>query len=160
MTALPFLPPEAIIPTLKVSGKKQLLQELASRGSQLSGLPEPRIHDQLVEREALGSTGTGEGIALPHARFRELTRIHGLFARLDKPIPFDAVDGQPVDLVFLILSPEEGNAVHLKALAEVSRRLRDRDLCERLRGSTNREALYALLTGWEVASQPPQAVAV
>jgi len=100
----------------------------------------------LLERERLGSTGVGNGIAIPHGKIAGLDRLYGLFARADQPIDFDAIDEQPVDLIFLLLAPEGAGADHLKALARVSRLLRDRVTCEKLRGSDNADALYALLT--------------
>ena len=137
---------QAVVAALKAANKKQLLQELASVAAALVGLPERTIFDTLLERERLGTTGVGHGIAIPHGRLAGLTRIWGVFARLDQPIDFDAIDDQPVDLVFLLLAPEGAGADHLKALARVSRMLRDRSVTEKLRGSDGREALYALLT--------------
>src|SRR5512146_1101289 len=141
-----LLAPEAILPSLKAQGKKQLLQELAERAAALSGIPERRIFETLIERERLGSTGMGQGIAIPHGRLAGLNRIVGMFARLDTPIAYDAVDNQPVDLVFLLLAPEGAGADHLKALARVSRLLRNQQTCEKLRATKDPEVLYALLT--------------
>jgi PTS system nitrogen regulatory IIA component len=141
-----LLAPEAVLPSLKAQGKKQLLQELAERAALLSGQPERRIFETLVERERLGSTGMGQGIAIPHGRLAGLTKIVGLFARMETPIAYDAVDNQPVDLVFLLLAPEGAGADHLKALARVSRLLRNQQTCEKLRAATKAEVLYALLT--------------
>jgi PTS system nitrogen regulatory IIA component len=98
-----------------------------------------------MERERLGTTGVGNGIAIPHGKLSTLDRLHGLFARLDHPIDFDAIDERPVDLIFLLLAPESAGADHLKALARVSRLLRDKTACEKLRGTEDQEALYALL---------------
>jgi len=141
-----LLAPEAVLPNVKAQGKKQLLQELAKASAHLTGLPERRIFEVLFERERLGSTGMGQGIAIPHGRFAGLPRIVGLFARLESPVPYDAVDDQPVDLVFVLLVPEEAGADHLKALARVSRLLRNQPTCEKLRSTAKPEALYALLT--------------
>ena len=141
-----LLAPEAVIPNLKVQGKKQLLQELAKAASGFTGVPERRIFETLFERERLGSTGMGQGIAIPHGRLAGLTRIVGVFARLDNPIVYEAVDNQPVDLVFLLLAPEDAGADHLKALARVSRVLRNQSTCEKLRATPKPEALFALLT--------------
>jgi len=141
-----LLAPEAVLPSLKAQGKKQLLQELAERAASLTGLPERRIFETLVERERLGSTGMGQGIAIPHGRLAGLSKIVGLFARLETPIAYDAVDNQPVDLVFLLLAPEGAGADHLKALARVSRLLRNQVTCEKLRAASKPEVLYALLT--------------
>jgi PTS system nitrogen regulatory IIA component len=141
-----LLAPEAVLPSLKAQGKKQLLQELADRAASLSGIPERRIFETLIERERLGSTGMGQGIAIPHGRLSGLNRIVGMLARLDAPIAYDAVDNQPVDLVFLLLAPEGAGADHLKALARVSRLLRNQQTCEKLRATKDPEVLYALLT--------------
>lgn len=141
-----LLAPEAVVASLKVANKKQLLQELASRAAALTKLPERRIFETLVERERLGSTGMGQGIAIPHGRIPGLDHIVGLFARLETPVAYDAVDDQPVDLVFLLLAPEGAGADHLKALARVSRLLRNQAVCEKLRAATKKEVLYALLT--------------
>jgi PTS system nitrogen regulatory IIA component len=113
----------------------------------MTGVADRRIYDALAERERLGTTGIGTGVAIPHCRLPELTRLYGLFARLERPVPFDAIDDQPVDLVFLLLAPQEAGAEHLKALARVSRLLRDRAMCEKLRGANSADALYALLGG-------------
>jgi PTS system nitrogen regulatory IIA component len=141
-----LLAPEAILPALKANNKKQLLQELAERAAKLTGLPERRIFDTLIERERLGTTGMGQGIAIPHGRLAGLPNIVGLFARLESGIEYEAVDGQPVDLVFLLLAPEGAGADHLKALARVSRLLRNQQTCEKLRAATKPEVLFALLT--------------
>jgi len=141
-----LLAPDAILSALKVQSKKQLLQELAARAHQIARLPERRIFETLVERERLGTTGVGAGIAIPHGRMAEAGSITGVFARLETAIDYEAVDSQPVDLVFMLLAPEEAGADHLKALARVSRLLRDRQVCEKLRGAESRDALYALLT--------------
>ena len=141
-----LITPESVIPRLRASSKKQVLQELAKRAAETTGLPERAIFDVLLERERLGTTGVGDGIAIPHGKLAELRRLHGLFARLETAVDFDAVDDQPVDLVFLLLAPEGAGADHLKALARVSRLLRDRPICEKLRGAEHPDALYALLT--------------
>ena len=141
-----LITPHSIVPNLRAANKKQLLQELARRAAPLSGLAERTILESLTERERLGSTGIGGGTAVPHGRLPNLPRIVGLFARLEKPIPFEAVDDQPVDLVFLLLTPDNAGADHLKALARISRLLRDRAMCAKLRGTDNADALYALLT--------------
>ena len=141
-----LLAPEAVLASLKAQTKKQLLQELAARTHGLTALPERRVFETLIERERLGTTGVGSGIAIPHGRMGEVTAITGLFARLDAPIDYDAVDSQPVDLVFMLLAPENAGADHLKALARVSRLLRDKQVCEKLRAAASAEALYAILT--------------
>ncbi|HXO03904.1 MAG TPA: PTS IIA-like nitrogen regulatory protein PtsN [Stellaceae bacterium] len=139
--------PRGVIAQLRAPTKRHLLQELARRAAPMTGIPDKRIYDALVERERLGTTGIGTGIAIPHCRLPELTRLYGMFARLERPVPFEAIDDQPVDLVFLLLAPTEAGAEHLKALARVSRLLRDRAMCEKLRGANSADALYALLTG-------------
>ena len=141
-----LLSSDSVLPKLRVSGKKQALQELAKRAATLTGLPERQIFDVILERERLGTTGVGGGIAIPHGRLPKLDRIYGIFARLEQPIDFESIDEQPVDLIFMLLAPETAGADHLKALARVSRMLRDRTVTEKLRGSDSREALYALLT--------------
>ena len=146
MEIVDLLVPEAVLPTLKAQGKKQLLQELAEQAAKLTGIPERRIFETLNERERLGSTGMGQGIAIPHGRIPGLEHITGVFARLETPIAYDAVDNQPVDLVFLLLAPDGSGADHLKALARVSRLLRNQATCEKLRATSKSEVLYALLT--------------
>lgn len=138
--------PEGVVANLRVTNKKQALQELAKRAAELTGQPERAIFEVLIERERLGTTGVGNGIAIPHGKLPSLDRLYGLFARLEKPIDFDAIDEQPVDLICLLLAPETAGADHLKALARVSRLLRDPAICEKLRGTDNTDALYALLT--------------
>ena len=138
--------PDAVIASLKATGKKQALQELAKKAAELTGQHERAILDVLVERERLGTTGVGGGIAIPHGKLAGLARMQGVFARLERPIDFEAIDEQPVDLIFLLLAPEAAGADHLKALARVSRLLRDRAICEKLRGADHPDALYALLT--------------
>ena len=113
---------------------------------------ERAIFETLLERERLGTTGVGRGVAIPHGKLAGLPRVYGVFARLEKAIDFDAVDDRPVDLVFLLLAPEMAGADHLKALARVSRLLRDEALCEKLRGCDTAEGIYALLNTREAAS--------
>lgn len=131
---------------LRVTSKKQALQELSKRAAGLTGEHERAIFDVLMERERLGTTGVGNGIAIPHGKLASVDRLYGLFARLETPIDFQSIDEQPVDLVFLLLAPETAGADHLKALARVSRLLRDENVCEKLRGTDENEALYVLLT--------------
>ena len=137
---------ESVDANLRATSKKQALQELAKRAAEISGEHERAIFDVLMERERLGTTGVGNGIAIPHGKLAALDRLHGLFARLETPVDFQSIDEQPVDLVFVLLAPETAGADHLKALARVSRLLRDASVCDKLRGSDNNEALYALLT--------------
>ena len=136
--------PKAIIPSLKASSKKQVLQELARKASEVSGVDQREIFDVLLERERLGTSGVGHGIAIPHGKLPNLERIYGVFARMDQPIAFDSIDDEPVDLIFLLLAPEGAGADHLKALARVSRLLRDRSVCTKLRGCESADAIYAL----------------
>jgi nitrogen PTS system EIIA component len=138
--------PDSVVANLRSSSKKQALQELAKRAAEITGLHERAIFEVLLERERLGTTGVGNGIAIPHGKLPNLERLYGLFARLGHPIDFDSIDEQPVDLIFLLLAPESAGADHLKALARVSRLLRDKGVCEKLRGTDNAEALFALLT--------------
>ncbi|MBC7907392.1 MAG: PTS IIA-like nitrogen regulatory protein PtsN, partial [Rhodospirillaceae bacterium] len=138
--------PAAVIPNLRATSKKQALQDLARKAAELNGLNERAVFDVLLERERLGTTGVGNGIAIPHGKLVSLDRLHGLFARLERPINFESIDEQPVDLIFLLLAPESAGADHLKALARVSRLLRDKGVCEKLRGTENADGLYALLT--------------
>lgn len=142
-----------VVASLKAQSKKQLLQELSQRAAQITGLAERTIFETLLERERLGTTGVGHGIAIPHGKMAGLAKIVGLFARLDGKIDFDAIDDQPVDLVFLLLAPEGAGADHLKALARVSRLLRNTQVCEKLRGAEDRAALYAILTEPLASSQ-------
>ena len=137
--------PNAIIPALRVNGKKQALQELAAKAAELTGQNERMIFEVLLQREKLGSTGVGNGIAIPHGKLPKLNKLFGLFARLDRPVDFEALDGQAVDLVFLLLAPEGAGADHLKALARVARLLRDPDTAHKLRESRDAEAIYAVL---------------
>ena len=141
-----LITPRGIVAQLRATNKKQALQELAKRASVVTGIQERTIYDVLIERERLGTTGIGMGIGIPHGRLPGLTKLYGLFARLERAIQFEAIDEQPVDLLFLLLAPETAGADHLKALALVSRLLRDRTVCEKLRGTDSADALYALLT--------------
>ena len=145
MTLTDIVAPSAIIPALKVNGKKQALQELAARAAELTGQSERTIFEILLQREKLGSTAVGNGIAIPHGKLPKLGRLFGLFARLERPIDFEALDSQPVDLIFLLLAPEAAGADHLKALARVARLLRDPEVARKLRESSDTDALYAVL---------------
>lgn len=140
------LKPEGILPRMRASSKKQALQQLAEKAAAMTGIDEKRIFDTLMERERLGTTGVGHGIAIPHGKLTDLEAVSGLFARLDESVDFESVDDQPVDLIFLLLAPEGAGADHLKALARVSRLLRDKAVCDKLRGAENADAIYALLT--------------
>jgi len=146
MSLADILKPEAVIASMKARSKRQALQEISTAASKLFGFDAQRILDKLLERERLGSTGVGQGIAIPHAKFLETDKVMGMFARLEHPIDFESIDDRPVDLIFLLIAPEAGGAEHLRALARVSRLLRNQELCTKLRGSRERAALYALLT--------------
>ena len=135
-----------VVDDLRAGSKKQALQELSAIAAALTGQHERAIFGVLLERERLGSTGVGAGVAIPHGNLTGLERLSAVFARLREPIEFDAIDEQPVDLVFLLLAPESAGADHLKALARISRLLRNESVCERLRGADSAEALYAVLT--------------
>jgi len=138
--------PESVVADLKVTSKKQAIHDLARKAADVTGEHERAIFDVLMERERLGTTGVGGGIAIPHGKLPGLDRLYGVFARLSDPVDFSAIDEQPVDLVFLLLAPESAGADHLKALARVSRLLRDKSTCEKLRGAQSADAIYALLS--------------
>lgn len=140
---------EAIDDGLVTANKKGLFQQLGAAAGRLSGLAPKAIVSSLSEREKLGSTGFGNGSAIPHGKVPGLERVFGYFARLQHPIDFQAVDNMPVDLIFLLLSPPDAGADHLKALASVSRMFRDKQVLAKLRGARSKDAIYALLAGEE-----------
>ena len=142
----------AILPAVKAQNKKQLLQELSQSLAGIVAVDHRIIFETLLTREKLGSTGLGQGIAIPHGRLPNITRVYGLFAKLTTPIAYDSVDGEPVDLVFVLLSPNHAGADHLTALARISRLLRAPGTMAKLRGTATAEGLYAILT------EPPAAV--
>ena len=142
-----------VVDGLKAGSKKQALQELAAIAAARTAQDERTVLDILLARERLGSTGVGAGVAIPHGKIAGLARPAAVFARLREPIEFDAIDERPVDLVMLLLAPDSGGADHLKALALVSRLLRDDRICERLRGADSAEALYAVLSAAPGASR-------
>ena len=146
MEIVDLISTESVVSNLHATSKKQALQDLARRAASLAGLEERAVFDVLIERERLGTTGVGNGIAIPHGKLSNLDKLYGLFARLERPVDFNAIDEKPVDLIFLLLAPESAGADHLKALARVSRLLRDSSICEKLRGTETSDALYALLT--------------
>ncbi len=137
---------EAVVVGLKASSKKQAIQELATKAAELTGLSEREIFDTLLQRERLGSTGVGHGVAIPHGKLVKLDKLVGVFARMEKPVDFDALDDQPVDLIFLLLAPEGAGADHLKALARIARQLRDTKIASGLRTAIDAEAAFVLLT--------------
>ena len=141
-----LLDPKRVFLNLPAFSKKQALQELAKRAAAATGKPQRIIFDAPLERERLGTTGVGGGVAIPHGTVPGLDGLIGLFARLAKPVDFDAPDDQPVDMVFLLLAPETSGAGHLKALARISRLLRDKAACQRLRDCDDPKELFALLT--------------
>ena len=146
MALADLLVQDAVLPALKANSKKQLLQLLAERAASITGLPEREIFDTILQRERLGSTGVGNGIAIPHGKLPGVRHITGVFARLESPVDFEALDDQPVDLVFLLLAPEGAGADHLKALARIARVLRDADTVAKVRGTRDAQAIRALLS--------------
>jgi len=140
-----LLGPASVAPKLKARSKRQVLEKLSEQAGELTGLSARTILARLMEREKLGSTGIGRGVAIPHAKFDELEDITGILARLETPVDFDSVDGKPVDLIFLLLAPSDAGADHLKALARVSRLFRDDAFCDKMRGAAGADALHALL---------------
>ncbi|WP_294288846.1 PTS sugar transporter subunit IIA [uncultured Sphingomonas sp.] len=141
-----LLAPDAVLADVAAGNKRALFTALGAAAARVWSLNEGVVATALAAREKLGTTGFGGGVAVPHARIEGLEAVRGVFVRLARPIEFDAVDSLPVDLVFMMLSPPQAGADHLKALARVSRRLRDRPFAEKLRGAGSRDALYALLT--------------
>lgn len=141
-----LLSPNAMIPALKAKTKKQALHDLAELGASVTGIAARDLFEGLMQRERLGSTGLGGGIAIPHAKFKGLDRILCLVARLDQPVEFEALDNEPVDLIFVLLAPEHASGDHLKALARISRLLREPKALTSLRAARDAKTLYAVLT--------------
>ncbi len=135
----------AVLPALKANSKKQLLQLLAEKAAAMTGLPERAIFETILQRERLGSTGVGNGIAIPHGKLAGVQKITGVFARLDQPVEFESLDDQPVDLVFLLLAPEGAGADHLKALSRIARVLRESETVRKIRGTQDAAAIHAFL---------------
>ena len=147
MPVLEFLSSDSVVFSLRARAKKQILQELSAHAvRQLPALDEHAVFETLQQRERLGSTGIGDGVAIPHGKLAGLDRLFGLVARLEKPVDFEALDGQPVDIAFLLLAPEGAGADHLKALAQVARMLREPGILDRIRAARDANALYAVLT--------------
>jgi PTS system nitrogen regulatory IIA component len=146
MTLSDIIDARAVLPAVKAQNKKQLLQELSQTLAALVAVDHRVIFETLNRREKLGSTGLGQGIAIPHGRLPNISRVYGLFARLATPIDFESVDGNPVDLVFVLLAPDHAGADHLTALARISRLLREPAMLAKLRGTDTAEGLYAILT--------------
>ena len=141
-----ILRPEAVKAVGAAGSKKRLFQELGDMAASVYGLKAGDVAAALMERESLGPTGVGKGIALPHARLVDIDRVLGVFVRLEKPLDFDAVDRKPVDLIFALLAPQDAGVEHLKALALVSRTMRDVALCQKLRANADAPTLHTLLT--------------
>lgn len=139
--------PEGVIASLKATSKKQALQMLAGKAAELTGQAERDIFSTLLERERLGSTGVGHGVAIPHGKLPGLDRVVGLFARANTPLDYEALDDQPVDLLFVLLAPEGSGADHLKALARIARVLRDETMAEKIRSTDHASGIYSVLTG-------------
>jgi nitrogen PTS system EIIA component len=140
-----LLTPKAVVTSLKATSKKQLLLDLSEKAGEISGLPPREIFDALLQRERLGSTGIGEGVAIPHGKLSTVKNIFGIFARLERPVDFDALDNAPVDLVFALITPETAGADHLKALACAARMLRDPAMVATIRATRDAGALYSLI---------------
>jgi nitrogen PTS system EIIA component len=141
-----ILSPQAVYHRMKATNKKKLISDLANHAARAAGLDEGKVFEALWEREKLNSTGVGHGVAVPHARMPKLERIVGLFAQLETAIDFEAIDEAPVDLAFVLLTPSDAGADHLKALARISRLMRNATVCEKLRAASSVAQLYALLT--------------
>ena len=137
---------KSIMPSVKVASKKQLLQVLSEKAAEIIGLSERDIFDTIMQREKLGSTGVGNGIAIPHGKLKNVGSITGIFARLETPVDFEALDDEPVDLVFMLLAPETAGADHLKALSRIARILREPEMVSKLRATKDASALFAFLT--------------
>lgn len=146
MNLASLLLPEAVLPRISARDKKQVLKQLAAEASRVTGLSEREVFSVLQARENLGCTGMGGGVSIPHGRFEGLKAIHAIFATLDDPIEFGAADGRPVDIICLLLTPAEANTEHLKALAVISRLLRDKALCATIRDTSDAKTLHALIT--------------
>ena len=140
-----LLSPETVVYTIRATSKKQVLQELASLAANASGQNQRAIFDVLLERERLGTTGIGHGVAIPHGKLPGLDRLYGVFAKLEKPVDFEAIDNQEIDLVFLLIAPEKAGADHLQALSRISRMFRDFEMCKKLRAANNHKTLHKLL---------------
>lgn len=146
-----LLSPGMIAGAMKANSKKQLLQELAALAARGSELDEREIYDALLQRERLGSTGIGNGLAIPHGRFTRISRLFGVFARLERPVDFESVDDVPVDLVFVLLAPESAGADHLQGLARIARLMRNPSVVQNLRSTRDPAALYSILTGTDTS---------
>ena len=141
-----ILKPEAVRVLSAVSSKKRLMHELGDLADGVHGLDAGSVVDALLERESLGPTGVGHGVALPHARMDGIEEVCGAFVLLEKPVDFDAVDHQPVDLVFALFAPREAGVEHLKALALISRTLRDKNVCAKVRANPDAATIHTIVT--------------
>lgn len=141
-----ILRPSAVKVLSSTSSKKRLLHDLGDLAASAHGIDPARAVEALMERETLGPTGVGHGVALPHARLADVAEVTGVFILLEKPVDFDSVDRQPVDIVFALFAPEDAGVEHLKALALVSRTLREASVCKKLRANTDPQTLYTILT--------------
>jgi nitrogen PTS system EIIA component len=147
-----FLKPDAVFSNVKMTSKKQLLQFMSEKASEMTGISERDIFDTIMQRERLGSTGVGNGIAIPHCKMKTATRLTGLFVRLDQAIDFDAIDDQKVDLVFMLIAPELAGADHLKALSKVARALRASDIVDAIRRAPDSGRIYDVLNPRETSA--------
>ncbi len=136
---------KSVVMGLKANSKRQLLQELAQKASEITGINDRTIFDTILERENLGSTGFGSGTALPHGRIANIDKVYGIVTKLNTPVDFESIDGKPVDLVFMLISPEGSGADHLTALAQVSRILKDEATCSKLRAASRTDEIFSLL---------------
>ncbi|MBY6003812.1 PTS sugar transporter subunit IIA [Salipiger bermudensis] len=146
MTFLELLKPQAVKVVAAASSKKRLMHDIAELAESAYGLSAPSVVEALMERESLGPTGVGHGVALPHARLHGIDEVKGVFILLEKPVEFESVDRQPVDVVLSLFAPADAGVEHLKALALVSRTLRDAALCNKLRANPDAATLHAILT--------------
>ena len=136
---------KSVVMGIKANSKRQLLQELAQKASEITGINDRTIFDTILERENLGSTGFGAGTALPHGRIADIDKVYGIVTKLNTPVDFESIDGKPVDLVFMLISPEGSGADHLTALAQVSRILKDEATCSKLRAASRADEISSLL---------------
>ncbi|OLF71399.1 transcriptional regulator [Maricaulis sp. W15] len=147
MALADLIPNAGVSIDLGASSRKQALQAMSELAAGLTGQASRTIFDAVLQRERLGSTGVGQGVAIPHARLSGVDEVVGVFARLRTPVDFESIDGRPADLIFMLLAPENAGAEHLKALARVSRLLRREDVRQRLRAAPNTDAVHAVLAG-------------
>ncbi|WP_323760561.1 PTS IIA-like nitrogen regulatory protein PtsN [Maricaulis sp.] len=147
MALADLIPNSGVSIDLGASSRKQALQAMSELAASITGQASRTIFDAVLQRERLGSTGVGQGVAIPHARLSGMDDVVGIFARLRTPVDFESIDGRPADLIFMLLAPENAGAEHLKALARVSRLLRREDVRQRLRAAPNGDAVHAVLSG-------------